>query len=101
MGWPYFYIDEKNRKENLAAIVDHRIENELPLYCPIIALDKLGSPLYEACSSDDLLDITQKLLDHGADPNMIAYSDHQRPIHHAVSCFAIETIKALIKAALK
>ena len=100
-GWPHFYIDEKNRKENLAAIVDHRIENELPLDYPIIALDKLGSPLYEACSSDDLLDITLKLLDHGADPNMIAYSDHQRPIHHAVRCFAIETIKALIKAGAK
>lgn len=101
LGWPHFYIDENNKKENLEAIVDHRIKKNLNLNFPIIARDQHGSPLYEACSSDDLLDITQKLIDHGADPNMPSYYDGQRPIHYAVSCFAIETIKTLIKAGAK
>lgn len=101
LGWPYFYIDEKNKKENLAAIVDHRIKKNLNLHFPITALDKLGSPLFEACASDDMLDITKRLLEHGVDPNMPSYYDDQRPIHHAVSCFAIETIKTLIQSGAK
>ena len=102
-GWPQNYIDDENKKKNLTQMVEYRIRNNIDLDLPIIIQTHTwsrpfhigcGTPLCEACWSDYHLEVTQKLLDNRANPNICFGA----PLRNALAGLALETVKTLIKA---
>ena len=89
---------EKEAYNQLHVLVLSRITNKEDLNQPISGEIGKTTPLSRACSrGDTYLSITQLLLAHGANPNVID-GDKSTPLHDAVSDSALETVKLLLSA---
>ena len=80
------------KEQSLLTIVDNRIRYQLPLD---VAIADSGTPLFEASADDARINITKKLLDHGAKPDATGGAWTITPLYNAVEFSAIGTVKLL------
>ena len=86
-------FDPYYSEPNLAEVVEKRIKDGKDLNKPID--DKKPAPLLVSSYSDEHIAITRRLLELGANPNILQFKD--TPLHHAVSKLSVATVQALLE----
>lgn len=101
-GWPETWSHPKKTYKRMMAMVESRIRNKQDVDIPITdrnGIEEKQTILYQAAQSDEYIDITKKLLYHGADPNRKnpqGCTELVPPLERAICCEAISTVELLL-----
>lgn len=102
-GSPSEYGDVEEFIRFMNLLVDSRIKNGQSLDTPIEGIESLSHqvPLYLVCKTDKANNLVQKILAHGANPNIlcsVGYISEETPLYKAAECNATKNVKALLQA---